>query len=55
MGNDAKIQLRLPIELRDWFAAHCKEHDRSMNGQMIVILKNLMQQNQSTANQEKTK
>lgn len=54
MKNEAKIQLRLPTELRDWFSAYSEKHDRSMNGQMIVILKNLMQQ-ESITTQEKTK
>jgi hypothetical protein len=37
--NEAKIQLRLPIALRDWFKSYADSANRSMNGQMIELLK----------------
>jgi hypothetical protein len=39
MSNEAKIQLRLPASLRDWFAEFAKQANRSMNGQMIELIK----------------
>jgi hypothetical protein len=39
MSRDAKIQLRLPGDLRDWFAKYAREANRSMNGQMIELIK----------------
>ncbi len=40
--NEAKIQLRLPPHVRDWLAGAAKHADRSMNGQMVAILKEKM-------------
>lgn len=37
--DEAKIQLRLPRDLRDWFAQFSKRASRSMNGQMIELIK----------------
>jgi hypothetical protein len=37
--NEAKIQLRLPAPLRDWFKSYADSANRSMNGQMIELLK----------------
>lgn len=37
--NEAKIQLRLPIALRDWFKQFSDGENRSMNGQMIELIK----------------
>lgn len=39
MKNEAKIQLRLPAEVRDWFKEFSDRHSRSMNGQMIELIK----------------
>lgn len=39
MRNEAKIQLRLPGEVRDWFKTFSEQHNRSMNGQMIELIK----------------
>lgn len=50
MKNDVKIQLRLPRDVRDWFAGYSASHDRSMNGQMIVLLRERMQQDQAAKN-----
>ncbi|MBB3258240.1 hypothetical protein F4827_003108 [Paraburkholderia bannensis] len=37
--KEAKIQLRLPIALRDWFKSYADSENRSMNGQMIELIK----------------
>lgn len=42
MDNEVKLQLRLPVEVRDWLRTQSKKHDRSMNGQMVAFLKELM-------------
>lgn len=42
MKNEVKIQLRLPTGLRDWFAGYSANLNRSMNGQMIVLLQERM-------------
>lgn len=34
----AKIQLRLPLDVRDFLAQEAKRENRSMNGQIIQIL-----------------
>lgn len=52
MTTTVKIQLRLPVELRDWLESHSAKHDRSMNGQVVAILKNLARQEQSEQNYE---
>ncbi|WP_412526075.1 Arc family DNA-binding protein [Burkholderia lata] len=39
MNDEAKIQLRLPAEVRDWFKGFAERHSRSMNGQMIELIK----------------
>lgn len=50
MKNEVKIQLRLPLDVRDWFAQYSARNDRSMNGQMIVLLREKMQQDQGQQN-----
>lgn len=39
MKDEAKIQLRLPMDVRDWFKQFADQHNRSMNGQMIELIK----------------
>lgn len=39
MPQEAKIQLRLPAGLRDWFKVFSDGENRSMNGQMIELIK----------------
>ncbi|MBU9316532.1 Arc family DNA-binding protein [Burkholderia multivorans] len=39
MRNEAKIQLRLPAEVRDWLKEFADRNSRSMNGQMIELIK----------------
>jgi hypothetical protein len=41
-SNEAKIQLRLPADLRDWFAKLAAQNDRSMNAQMIAMIRGQM-------------
>lgn len=42
MSEEVKLQLRLPLDVRDWLRGESKSHDRSMNGQMVAILKEKM-------------
>lgn len=42
MSQEVKLQLRLPIDVRNWLKGVAKSHDRSMNGQMVAILKERM-------------
>jgi plasmid stability protein len=42
MNEEVKLQLRLPIDVRDWLKIDAKSHERSMNGQMVAILKEMM-------------
>jgi hypothetical protein len=39
MPEEAKIQLRVPVDLRDWFKQYSDGLSRSMNGQMIEMIK----------------
>lgn len=39
MENDVKLQLRLTHEDRDWFSVYAKQANRSMNGQMIELIR----------------
>ncbi|TAM50194.1 MAG: Arc family DNA-binding protein [Paraburkholderia sp.] len=39
MKHEVKMQLRLPVEIRDALAADARDNNRSMNGQIIAILK----------------
>lgn len=39
MRDEVKLQLRLPVEIRDALAADARNNNRSMNGQVIAILK----------------
>ena len=42
MGPDVKTMVRMPRELRDWFYGYAKENNRSMNAQLINMLKRTM-------------
>lgn len=48
-SNEAKIQLRLPVDLRDWFAKLAAQNDRSMNAQMIAMIKGQMKAESGSA------
>jgi hypothetical protein len=39
MRQEVKMQVRLPVEIRDALAADARNNERSMNGQLIAILK----------------
>ena len=39
MKNEAKIQMRMPGDLRDWFKEYSQQRNRSMNGQLIEMLR----------------
>lgn len=39
MKNEAKMQIRLPGDLRDWFKEYAEQRNRSMNGQLIELIK----------------
>ena len=39
MRHEVKLQLRLPVEVRDALAVDARNNERSMNGQIIAILK----------------
>ncbi|MBN3757241.1 Arc family DNA-binding protein [Paraburkholderia sp. Tr-20389] len=39
MKNEAKIQMRMPGDLRDWFKEYSQQRNRSMNGQLIELIK----------------
>ncbi|WP_395011749.1 Arc family DNA-binding protein [Undibacterium sp.] len=51
MSIEAKIQLRLPIDIKNWLSVHSKENFRSMNGQMIEILRNVKLKESQNAKQ----
>lgn len=44
MPEELKIQLRVPKDVRDWFKAYSDGHSRSMNGQFIAMVRELMRQ-----------
>lgn len=39
MKAEVKMQVRLPVEIRDALSQDAKNNNRSMNGQIIAILK----------------
>lgn len=39
MQHEVKVQLRLPVEIRDALALDARNNDRSMNSQVIAILR----------------
>lgn len=39
MKSEVKMQVRLPTEIRDALSQDAKNNNRSMNGQIIAILK----------------
>lgn len=47
--KEAKIQLRVPVEIRNWFADYSKKNSRSMNGQVIEILKGIKNEEAKSA------
>ncbi|WP_295991626.1 Arc family DNA-binding protein [Rugamonas sp.] len=51
MSQEVKLQLRLPVDVRDWLKAESKSRDRSMNGQMVAFLRGLMEEAKKNLNQ----
>lgn len=39
MEQEVKMQLRLPLGMRDWLRVFATKHNRSMNGQVLAMLK----------------
>lgn len=39
MNQDIRLNIRIPKLLRDWLKEEAREHNRSMNGQLVEILK----------------
>ena len=37
-----KFQLRLPADLKSWLEADAQRNDRSMNGQVVAVLRERM-------------
>ena len=42
MHVDAKLQLRLPQDLKKWLEEDAVRNDRSMNGQVVAVLRERM-------------
>lgn len=38
----ADLKVRMPTEVKDWLASRANENDRSMNSEVIAILKSMM-------------
>jgi len=50
MKNATKFQLRLPADVKEWLERDAQMNDRSMNGQVVALLRERMsKQNQSDA------
>lgn len=39
-----KVQLRLPADVHQWLVKWSKQNDRSMNGQMVAMLREKMRE-----------
>ena len=39
MEQNVKMQLRLPLVVRDWLRMFAAKHNRSMNGQLVALLR----------------
>lgn len=44
MKNEAKVQLRLPADVHQWVVKWAAENDRSMNGQIVSLLREKMRE-----------
>lgn len=49
MKDEVKLQFRLPTNVRDWFKEYADARNRSMNGQMIELLRDLMAEEKEKA------
>ncbi|MDB5822165.1 MAG: Arc-like binding domain [Herminiimonas sp.] len=41
------VMIRLPLDIRNWLAEYAKQQSRSMNGQVVAILKEKMSASQT--------
>ncbi|MCP3022277.1 Arc family DNA-binding protein [Cupriavidus basilensis] len=48
MDDPVKLQVRLPKDIHEWLAAFAIENDRSLNGQVVAILRRRMSEEKST-------
>lgn len=44
MKHEAKVQLRLPADVHQWVVKWAQDNDRSMNGQLISLLREKMRE-----------
>lgn len=44
MMEEIKIQFRMPRDVRDWFKNLSQDNNRSMNGQFIAMVREMMRQ-----------
>ena len=42
MNSDVKLVVRLPAHVRDWLRGYAKKRDRSMNRQLVSMLRESM-------------
>ena len=52
MPSDAKLQLRLPQDIKKWLEGDALRSDRSMNSQVVAILRERMEKQVSEAVRE---
>ena len=52
MPGDAKLQLRLPQDIKKWLEGDALRSDRSMNSQVVAILRERMEKQVSEAVRE---
>ena len=45
---EIRTQLRLPTPLHAWLRQHCKQQNRSMNGQIVEILTSAKRQTEES-------
>jgi hypothetical protein len=42
LEEKAKVSFRIPQDVRDWLAEQARENERTMNGQVVAILRERM-------------
>jgi predicted HicB family RNase H-like nuclease len=50
MREDAKLQLRLPEDVKRWLKEDALRSDRTMNGQVVAVLRERMKQQSDLKN-----
>jgi|GEM_PF-546789 len=43
MNQEVKMMIRMPVDVRDWFRGYAKQNNRSMNGQAVATLREIME------------